>query len=161
MRFLGEYRSDEKAAEAVTTERQSRYAQLKPMMRASQNVEAAYDAAQTTALNKKHWRWADTYNADQANSPGVRSRLRSRSRYECLEGNSYAKGMVHTLVNDVIGPGPRLQLLTENVDNNSAIEDSFHLWMKRTRLARKLWVGISKRGFRSHWRFWICSTGST
>ncbi|GIW55548.1 MAG: hypothetical protein KatS3mg082_1952 [Nitrospiraceae bacterium] len=37
--------------------------------------------------------------------------LRNRARYE-VANNSYARGIVLTLANDVIGTGPRLQLLT-------------------------------------------------
>ena len=40
-------------------------------------------------------------------SAGVRRMLRSRSRYE-VANNSYAKGVVLTLANDVVGTGPGL-----------------------------------------------------
>jgi hypothetical protein len=69
---------------------------------------------------------ADVLNADEANSLQVRQTLRSRSRYECLEGNSFAKGIVHTLANDVIDSGPRLQMLAKNREHDSVIENSVH-----------------------------------
>lgn len=102
------------------------------------NLEAAYDAAQTTDRNARQWRLADILHADEANSPIVRQTLRSRSRYECLEGNSYAKGMVHTLSMDLVGRGPKLQLQTEDRGVNSEIERSWHQWARRIRLARKM-----------------------
>ena len=40
----------------------------------------------------------------------VRIELRSQSRYELHENNSYGKGLVNTLVTDTIGTGPRLQV---------------------------------------------------
>lgn len=102
------------------------------------HVTAAYDAAQTTPNNAKHWRWADSLNADRANDLAVRKTLRERSRYECLEANSYAKGIVHTLAMDVIGKGPQLHVTTDNEAANSTIQAAFRTWSRRTGLARKL-----------------------
>ncbi len=45
-------------------------------------LQARYDAAQTTAENRKHWANADGLRADAANSPEVRATLRQRARYE-------------------------------------------------------------------------------
>ena len=53
---------------------------------------------------------ADGLSADAANSPEVRRTLRNRARYE-VANNSYARGIVLTLANDLIGTGPRLQML--------------------------------------------------
>ena len=39
-----------------------------------------------------------------------------------VANNSYARGIVLTLANDVIGTGPRLQMLTENAEANRFIE---------------------------------------
>ena len=50
-------------------------------------------------------------SAAAANSPDVRRVLRNRSRYE-IANNSYARGITLTLANDVVGTGPRLQMLT-------------------------------------------------
>lgn len=60
-----------------------------------------------------------------------------RSRYE-VENNSYAKGMVLTLANDLIGEGPRLQLSTGNEEANDFIEREFGGWMQATVMADKL-----------------------
>ncbi len=50
--------------------------------------------------------------AGLAGSVNVRRILRNRARYE-VANNSYARGIVLTLANDVIGTGPRLQMLAE------------------------------------------------
>src|SRR5690348_11747409 len=75
-------------------------------------LRARYDAAQTNGDNRNHWANADDLSAARANSAGVRHILRRRSRYE-IANNSYARGIVTTLANDVVGTGPRLQLLTQ------------------------------------------------
>ncbi|MEA3366566.1 MAG: hypothetical protein U9R68_00465 [Planctomycetota bacterium] len=64
-----------------------------------------YDAARTTDDNSRHWIHADNLSADAANSPEVRRLLRNRTRYE-VANNSYARGIVDTLANDLIGTGP-------------------------------------------------------
>jgi len=51
---------------------------------------------------------ADGLAADAAANPNIRYILRNRARYE-VHNNSYARGMVETLANDVIGTGPRLK----------------------------------------------------
>lgn len=101
-------------------------------------LHATYDAAQTVSENSKHWSRADLLDADSSNSYGVRSTLRQRSRYECQKNNSYAKGLVLTLANDLIGTGPRLQLSTRNKNLNGLIESQFARWSKAVRLAEKL-----------------------
>lgn len=73
------------------------------------NVRGRYDAAEFTPDNIRHWRTADGLSADAANSPGVRRTLRNRARHEVVN-NPYLRGMTHTLANDVIGSGPRLQI---------------------------------------------------
>ena len=100
-------------------------------------VRARYDAAQTTAENARHWLMADSLSADSAASPDVRKKLRERARYE-VANNSYAKGIVLTIANDVIGTGPRLQLLTGDANLNRRIEQMFSDWCRAVNLAEKL-----------------------
>jgi len=101
------------------------------------SLRARYDAAATTEENRRHWANADGLSADAAASPEVRRLLRNRARYE-VANNSYAKGIVLTLANDVIGTGPRLQMLTEVPEVNQRIECEFGRWAKTVRLAEKL-----------------------
>lgn len=102
-----------------------------------QLIEAAYDAAQTTFALKNHWQMSDAHSADAANSLPVRKTLRERSRYESAN-NSYLCGMGRTIANDVIGRGPRLQMLLDNQRINNRVEKLWKAWAKEIRLAKKL-----------------------
>lgn len=108
-------------------------------MRASVRSElaAAYDAAQTTGENQKHWRYADDLSATAANSLEVRRQLRQRARYECLQSNSFGNGIVNTIANDTIATGASLQVQMER-QYSQAIETKFWSWAKKVKLARKL-----------------------
>ena len=105
--------------------------------RAWRIIRAKYDAAQTTPNNRRHWANADLLSADAAASPEVRRILRSRSRYE-VANNCYARGIILTLANDVIGTGPRLQMLADDAEVNSIVEREFARWARAVRLAEKL-----------------------
>ena len=100
-------------------------------------VRARYDAAATTDENRRHWANADGLSANAANSPEVRRTLRNRARYE-VANNSYARGIVLTLANDVVGTGPRLQVLGDDADANRLVEREFSAWAKAVGLAEKL-----------------------
>lgn len=103
------------------------------------DLYAAYDAAVTTGENQKHWRWADDLSASAANTLLVRKRLRERSRYECLQSNSFGNGIVNTIANDTIATGPTLQVQM-SPDMSRAIELRFMRWCKSVKLANKLRV---------------------
>ncbi len=105
--------------------------------RAVRLLRARYDAAVTSDDNRRHWANADGLSANAANSPEVRRVLRNRVRYE-VANNSYARGIVLTLANDVIGTGPRLQMLTEDAEGNRRVEQAFAAWAKAVSLADKL-----------------------
>jgi len=100
-------------------------------------LQARYDAAATTDGNRRHWANADGLSADAAANPEVRRVLRNRARYE-VANNSYARGIVLTLANDVIGTGPRLQMLTGDPDADRRIEAAFADWARTIGLAAKL-----------------------
>jgi len=100
-------------------------------------LRARYDAAVTTNDNRRHWAGADELSANAANSAEVRRILRNRSRYE-IANNSYARGIVLTLANDVIGTGPRLQMFTGDAKANRRIERDFAFWSRAVGLAEKL-----------------------
>ncbi len=80
---------------------------------------------------------ADDLSADAAASPQVRTALRSRARHE-VANNSYAKGITLTVANDLVGTGPRLQLLTDHEDFNRRAERDFGEWADAVGLAEKL-----------------------
>jgi lambda family phage portal protein len=96
-----------------------------------------YDAAVTSDDNRRHWAAADGLSANAANSREVRRTLRNRARYE-VANNSYARGIVLTLANDVIGTGPRLQILSPDGNANRSIEQAFQQWAKVVDLPGKL-----------------------
>ncbi len=100
-------------------------------------IRARYDAAVTNDENRRHWAGADNLSANAANNPDVRRLLRNRARYE-VANNSYARGIVLTLANDVIGTGPRLQMLTENADVNRRVEQAWMNWSQAVGLPEKL-----------------------
>jgi lambda family phage portal protein len=120
-------------------------------------VRARFDAAQTTPDNRKHWSNADPLAADAAANPDVRRTLRNRARYE-VANNSYARGIVLTLANDVIGTGPRLQMLLgdpsaassgpggQDAGTNRTIETEFARWAKAVGLPEKLRTMRMARG---------------
>lgn len=104
---------------------------------AAYSLQSRYDAAQTTYENRRHWVNADHLSANAAASAEVRRILRSRARYE-VANNSYAKGIVLTLANYVVGTGPRLQMLTDDPEANRVIEREFARWAKAISLPHKL-----------------------
>ncbi len=106
-------------------------------MNAPRFLRGRYDAAVNSPNNRRHWVNADGLSAGASNSREVRRVLRNRARYE-VANNSYAKGIVLTLANDVIGTGPRLQLLTSDADVNRLIEQEFLRWAQAIGLAEKL-----------------------
>ena len=107
------------------------------MVSSRRAVKARYDAAQYSEETARHWVMSDAMSAKAANSKEVRHRLRNRARYE-VANNSYAKGIVSTLANDTIGTGPRIQLLTQDQEENRAVEQHFQEWMCSIDLPGKL-----------------------
>lgn len=103
----------------------------------ARRIAARYDAAQTNAENTRHWAAADALSADAAASPAVRAILRKRARYEVANGG-YAAGMNKQKANDLIGTGPRLQMLTANEEANEKLEAEWRRWSDATRFARTL-----------------------
>lgn len=101
-------------------------------------LKAAYDAAAHTKENARHWRFADDLSAAAANSAAVRHVLRNRSRYECLESNSFGKGIVKTLATDFVSTGPRLHIDGQEQIIAQRIQSEFIRWSRAVRLNRKL-----------------------
>lgn len=100
-------------------------------------IRASFDLAQTTAGNRKHWANADGLSARAATSAAVRRVVRIRSRYEA-ENNSWYSGILRTVVNHVVGGGPRLQMLTADPAANSRLEKAWRTWARKIDLAEML-----------------------
>lgn len=107
-------------------------------------VRARYDSAQTTDENSRHWGYSDSLSARSANTLTVRQTLRNRARYE-FSNNGYCQGLILTLSNDLIGTGPRLQVLTDDNGYNRSIEDSWNAWVQATGLVDKLHIMVQSK----------------
>lgn len=105
------------------------------------HMRAAYDAAKTTVQNENHWANADLMGPNASASYEVRRMIWSRARYEANQANSFAKGMVLTKTNDIVGTGPRIQIETGNGKANRLLEKRITEWMEAIRLAKKIWTG--------------------
>jgi lambda family phage portal protein len=88
---------------------------------------AGPDAARVNRNDRKHWDRADSLAPVSQLTPAVRKRVRDKTRYEC-QNNTYAAGAVRTLVNDTVGRGGRLQLLTDDDKLNAAVEALWREW---------------------------------
>lgn len=107
-------------------------------------IQARFDAAQTTDENSRHWSMVDGLSARSANSPIVRKRLRDRVRYE-VSNNPMAEGMISSFANDVIATGPRLQLNTGNDDFDDFVREAWCRWAKATRFTSKLRINVRSK----------------
>lgn len=111
-----------------------------PAGHAPRGMHSRVDAASTTSENSRHWAQSDSFSADAAYNPGVRFKLRNRSRYETIN-NCYAKSSVRSAADDLIGTGPRLQLTIPGDGEGAAarlVERSFASWADQTLLALNL-----------------------
>lgn len=102
-------------------------------------LRARYDAAQTTSDNERHWSSAEAGSADAIANPHIRRILRNRSRNE-FNNDSYAKGIISTVANDVVGTGPRLQIIGKGKAAADRIEKAWAIYAKSIDLAGKLRV---------------------
>ncbi|MBR9802967.1 phage portal protein, partial [bacterium] len=97
-----------------------------------------YDAARTTDENERHWLNADYLSPNALLKPAVRARVRARARYEAQQNNSYAKGMILTLANDMVGKGPRLQINELSKPAAIKLQKIWSNWAAEIKLAQKL-----------------------
>lgn len=112
---------------------------------AGRMIRARYDAATIDDENRRHWANADNLSARQANSPEVRDRLRRHARYE-VANNCYARGIVNTLADVIIGYGPTLSL-ARPMDAAAGLIAAlavttrlFNEWAEEVNLWGKLWT---------------------
>ena len=63
--------------------------------------------------------------------------LRNRARYE-IRNNCYAKGIIETKADDLVGYGPRLQVKTANGILNRSIEKRFEQWQQNCDAAGRM-----------------------
>lgn len=103
----------------------------------SPKPQQSIDASRSSKETARHWANADRLAAVSEITPQIRDTLRRRSRYEC-RNNCYAKGLVTTLAGDIVGTGPRLQLLTADPDLNTFVESEWRQWSDVVGLPDKL-----------------------
>lgn len=113
-------------------------------------IRAKYDAAATTDENRKHWAQADDLSANAANSAEIRRTLRRRARYE-RDNSSYCKGIVSTLAGDLIGTGPRLQMISFGLTYGPDREESAD---RKTAIRSRLFVSEAKRTIAREFALW-------
>lgn len=113
---------------------------------AAPDIRARFDIAQTTAENRKHWVNADGLSARASVSAAVRRVVRLRSRYEA-ENNSWYSGIIQTAANHIVGNGPRLQVLSNNVEGNARLERAWRRWASMIDLADIVRMAVS-----TYWR---------
>lgn len=102
-------------------------------------IKGSYDAARDGTETVNIWANADHYDSDSANSPLVRRKLVSRSRYE-VGSNGYSDGITKTYATDIVGPSPTLQMATTSENFNRMVEREWMAWAKETRFRRDLWT---------------------
>lgn len=100
-------------------------------------IKAKYDAAQTTLSNQSYWAGADSLSAVGSNRADVRRNLRERSRYLCAN-SCHARGITLSIANDMVGTGPRLQILFDDEGKCDAIESAWNEWAGAVNLGQKL-----------------------
>lgn len=122
------------------------------------SLVAAYDAAKTTTNNERHWQPANYTSADLDANSAVRKTIRMKARYE-FQNNSYCKGIVSTLVNDVIGTGVRLQVNDCPDETATAIERDFQAWYDAVCLTEKLKTGEYSRYVEGEGFFLLTTNG--
>lgn len=88
---------------------------------------AGPDVAKTTRENRKHWADADGLAPVTQFTPAVRKTIRDRTRHE-IQNNPHAAGAVRSLVNDTVGRGPRLQVLSDDDKLNATVETLWREW---------------------------------
>lgn len=111
-------------------------------------LRATYDAAQDSDENAAHWTGADVSDADRANSPAVRARLRKRSRYEYANNPSYC-GAILLMANYEVGTledaaGPTLEV-TEPGAPAKDIAARWNEWATAIEFGLKLHTSIQAR----------------
>lgn len=101
------------------------------------NLKARYDGAATNPDLERYWANTDLLSPTASMDRNVRQKIRSRARYEVHESNSFARGMLAAITNDVIGPsGPSLQV-TEDKEFNAIVEGHWKDWVNATGFACK------------------------
>jgi len=88
-----------------------------------------YDLAKPSRHMDNHFAGVSNADADSLIGDSL-DVLRNRCRYE-VRNNTYAKGIVETLANDIVGTGPKLQLKTPDERFNAVVEERWQAWSEQ------------------------------
>lgn len=97
-----------------------------------------YDALRDSTEYRNIFANADRLDADSANDMEKRHKAMSYSRYEA-GSNGYYAGIISTHVNMLVGVGPALRMLSDNVQWNRFVELGWWKWCQAIQFRRKLW----------------------
>ena len=96
---------------------------------------AGFDASADNRFNSNHF--ADASTSDITSIiMGDRSAMVKRCRYE-YRNNAYARAMVMSWANEIVGTGPKLQMQTDNSKLNTMIENLWNEWAKHCDASEK------------------------
>ena len=107
-------------------------------------MNAYVDVSYITEENAEHWSWARSGDANTNLDMKKRIDSRRRARYE-TQNNNFLLGLTETVATDTIGPGPILEMQTEDKDRNRQIERDWKSWAAATDLHNKLWTMIKTK----------------
>lgn len=117
--------------------------------KADQVRENRFDHAQTNETNSRHWFNADSLGPVLSLDPFVRKIIRERARYE-RDNDPHMAGLGRTLAYDLIGTGPRIQIIGYTLDlaaDVRLVEKSFARWARKSRLAMSLRLMVEAANF--------------
>ena len=133
------------STEAQTQERVKRR-KITLAGRFTRSLQAFFDTADETTSNEDLFAGAEDGTADQHANSAVRKRIRNIARYETAN-NGWLKGIGKTFKNDVVGTGPRIQIIDEGLseEDRRDISLKFNRWLRDIKFAKKLRTQINCR----------------
>lgn len=103
----------------------------------TESLSARIDSLANNPSNAKHWAGVEALSADAMFDHDHRKRVRDRARHERLN-NTYCSSLVTNYVQDVVGTGPRLNILSERSRLTSTIEKDWREWSAEINLPEKM-----------------------
>lgn len=92
----------------------------------STNQRSGFDGAASNRFTNNHFADASTSDITSIITAD-RDAMVKRCRYE-YRNNAYARAMVMSWANEIVGTGPTLQMQTDNDRFNSRVEELWHAW---------------------------------